>query len=842
MKYIRSILLSTILIYTLAQNGFSQQTVNVNSISDKQLLEFVSEVEKRGMTELQVLELARLRGFSESQINQVRARLNELGAIGFSEKTLTNDITQGEMEYIPSNESPKVAPINSGGGKIFGSELFNNPQLTFAPDLSIPTPSNYILGPGDKVVIDLWGDTQFSKEYTVTNEGTIRTTDLGPIYVNGLTIADLEKKVVDALSTIYSGLKSNNEQGPSIYYNVSLSKIRSISIEIIGNASQPGVYSLPSLATLYTALQVAGGPNENGSYRTIRLLRNNEVIKTIDLYDYLTTGIKSNDLRLNDGDVILIPNYVSHVEIVGGVRRVGIYELLEENLNDLLMLSGGFIPSAVKDILQIQRYTENEKELIDVRNQDFISTKLFNGDIIQVSSILDRFSNTVEINGSVYRSGKYAFSQEMTLQDLLIKAQGVTPDAYQEKIIIFRLSESLAQEVVSIPLSEAQTFKLRKDDIVVINSIYDIKMDQVVKINGFVNQPGYYPYFEGMQLGDLVLLAGGITSIEDDIQIEVASRAYNSDSSVSLNVFDLKNYFQDSREYQVSISPFDQVSIRQSSGSFQEQEVRIEGEVNYAGTYTLSTNKDKVSDLIKRAGGLTDKAFVDGAILIRRPDFLPTNTKYSIDVSALKGLRARIQRDASFARSSAGQSLLDRITVLENDGSGIVEEDNVGSALKRSMLDKSAREAGDSFLIDQEAIPLRMANIIEDPGGIEDLILKKGDVISIPAELETVRIMGEVQSPMTLTFNGKTSFKHYVDLAGGFPQEAKKSKSFVQYANGERKSVKSFLFFKSYPKVKPGSTIFITKKPERQPLGTAEWLAIASTIATIALTINTLSN
>lgn len=836
-------------------------TINVDDLSDQQIISYIQQAEGSGYTEAQLEAFARQRGMPEIQISKLRRRVEQLKAGGIQQNaSVANQSTVGGRQQVVMNEgevfgklanSENSNSLNEIQRKIFGYDIFQSDNLTFAPNLNIPTPKNYVLGPGDEIHIDLWGATQAAETYVVSTEGTIRPEKLRPIYVNGMTIEEFEDLVDDRLSAIYSGL---NADEPTIFFKVTLGNIRTINVSIVGEINNPGNYALNSLSTVYTALYASGGPTENGTFRKIQLIRDNKLFQEIDIYKFLKTGIKNGDERLRNGDVIIVKPYERRVEIEGEVKRPGLFELLEgESLFDMLNYASGFTNMAYKALITVNRNGDKEREVLDVSAENFAAFIPMDGDVFQVTPILDRYSNRVQIEGAVFREGEYQLTDGLTLRKLISKADGLRGDVFLTRATIYRTNEDFSQNVLPVDLSklisgEIDDVPLQREDLVRISSIYDLKEEYYVQISGQVTEGGVYPFFNDMTVQDLVIIAGGLTEGASGALVEISRRNKNANLNNTAEIINLeidKTLSLDSENRDLLLQPFDQVYIRKTPGYTVQQQITIEGEVGAPGVYSISRKDERVSDILKRAQGLTQYAYPEGAILVRKTEFSANKTNDQVSQEYLQQLRSKLLSEESNLKNISQERLIARLDKIENRSDVNEETDDIiGSRIKRDLIEDVAEQ--DSLvrnieIKNEEPVALDLNKILQNPGSKYDFILKEGDVISIPGRLETVRVAGEVTSPLNLRFDKSFSFKDYIDQSGGFLQSAKKGRSYVQYPNGKRKGTKRFLFFKFYPKIEPGTTIFVARKPQRNGLSTAEWLAVASSLATIALTVNTLA-
>lgn len=837
-------------------------TINVDDLSDEQILSYIQQAEGSGYTEAQLEAFARQRGMPASEIAKLRRRVESLRVTGIQQNQgLKDQATVGGRRQLVMSEadifgklanSENKSKLTEMQRKIYGYELFQSDNLTFAPNLNIPTPDDYVLGPGDEIHIDMWGATQMAATYVVSTEGTIRPENLKPIYVNGMTIKEFEEMVDDRLAAIYSGLKGVN---PTIFYQVSLGSIRTINVSIVGEINNPGNYALNSLSTVFTALHAAGGPTENGTFRKIQLIRNNKLFREIDIYKFLQSGIKEGDERLNAGDVIIVKPFEKRIDIEGEVKRPGLFELVEgETFADALAYASGFSTSAYRSLITAKRNGRVEREVLDVSAEEFETFVPQDGDVFQVTPILDRYSNRVQIEGAVYREGEYQLTKGLTLRHLIQKADGLRGDVFLTRATIYRTNEDFSQNVMPIDLQKLMSgaipdIPLQREDLVRISSIYDLKEEYYVQISGEIQEGGVYPFFNQMTVQDLVILSGGLTEGASGALIEISRRNKNANMNSMAEIINVqidKSLRLDSEDRDLMLEPFDQVYIRKTPGYTVQQQVTIEGEVSAPGVYSIRQKDERVSDIIKRAQGLTQYAYPEGAILVRKTEFSTNKSNDQVSQEYLQQLRSKLLSEESNLKNISQERLIERLDKIESRSDINVENDDViGSRIKKGLIEDVA--AQDSLvrnveIKNEEPVALDLLKILDNPGSKYDFILREGDVISIPGRLETVRVAGEVTSPLNLRYDKSYSFKDYIDQSGGFLQSAKKGRSYVQYPNGKRKGTRRFLFFKFYPKIEPGTTIFVARKPERKGLSTGEWLAIASSLATIALTVDRLSN
>ncbi|NVJ47150.1 MAG: SLBB domain-containing protein [Cytophagia bacterium] len=841
--------------------GRDLKTINVDELTDEDIIAYMKQAENSGYTIQQIETIARQRGMSESQIMKLRRRVQQLRQLPQNSTGIQSEQPQigrqgplqietglfGKTPYTRADDS-----LTEEQKKIFGYDLFQRENLTFAPNLNIPTPENYILGPGDEIVVDLWGATQIYNRLEISTEGTIRPDNLSPIYVNGLSIKEAEQKIINRLSEIYNGLKVSP---PSIFFQVSLGNVRTVNVSVVGEVNQPGNYSLTSLSTVFTSLYAAGGPTEKGTFRNVQLVRNGKLEATIDLYDFLIHGTQDNNLRIKSGDVIIVRPFESRVELKGEIKRPGNYEILEgETFSDLLEFAGGFMNSAYKSLVTARRNGLKEREVVDINAGDFDTFLPQDGDIFQINPILERYKNRVQIGGAVYREGEYELTSGLTLKQLIEKADGLRGDAFMSRATIYRMNEDFSQDIIPVDLSQLMQgtipdITLAREDIVNISSIYSLKEEYIVQITGEVLDGGVYPFFRQMTVQDLIVLAGGLTEGASGSIVEISRRNTNASLNTMAEIITIqidKSLSLSKEDRNQVLQPFDQVFIRKAPGYTIQQQVTVEGEVIAPGTYSISRKDERISDILKRAQGLTTYAYPEGAILIRRTEFSSFKSNDQISQEYLQELRLKLLDDESSLQSTSQTRLIERLNKIQSKKSSENEKDIVGTRVRReNILEIQEQDSliQDVEIREEEPTVLDLVNILENPGSKYDYIVKEGDVISIPAKLETVRVTGEVISPfLNVRYDENLNFKDYINDAGGFTSGAKKGRSYIQYPNGRRKQTKRFLFFKFYPKVEPGSTLIVSSKRERNPLRLQEVLAITSSLATIVFLVDRITN
>lgn len=746
-----------------------------------------------------MIEKAKAAGISQEQIDAAmkqKGMSNTTPAVKAPANPAPEVDRNTNAEELYKEPVPAVSNIDSL--TVYGHEIFSQKNLTFAPNFNIATPKNYKIGTGDELVINIWGASEDNITKKVSPEGRIVIPMVGPIAVAGLTIEGAESKLRSAMSKIYAGLSNGSTR-----LTLSLGNIRSIKVNIVGEVMAPGTYTLPSLATLFNAIYMAGGVNKIGSLRNIKVYRNSNLVGKLDVYDYLLNGKFSSNVRLEDNDMVVIEPYEKLVTIRGNVKRPRIFEMKQgESLGDLIRFSGGFTPEAYSENLSIKRSNNREYEMHIISKNDFGSFQIVDGDEVSVGQKLDRFSNKIEIKGAVYRPGDFALTEDVaTLKQLVDKAEGVKEDAFLSRVLITRTLSDLSKQNISVDLGallqgRAADVSLQKWDVVYVPSIYDLIGEQTITIGGAVTEPKTIPFKKGMTIEDLILEAGGLKYEASLQRVEIARRIRDphsvkeSDKIAETFIVNIKEGLGiGSGEKKIELQPFDEVVVRYSPGYEKQQSVSIDGEVIFPGSYVMATKNQRLSSLVKSAGGVSSHAYVKGARLHR----LLTDDE-----------REKVKTLVKLARQSREDSI--EMSKLE-----LATVYSVGIDLEKA-LDK--------------------------PNSDEDIVLREGDKIYVPQYNNTVRVSGSVLYPNTITFDKRLSFKDYIAQAGGYDGNARKRNVFVVYMNG--KVAKGSMFFN--PKIEPGCEIVVPSKPIHKGMSTAEVLGYSSSAASIAAMVATLLN
>ncbi len=791
-------------------------TVNVDNLTDDQIKQIIQQAQKAGISQSEFDQQALQRGLPPDQLGKLDARiatLNGASSDASSTKGISKTAVSNRRKYIGGKNldsiNVKDQVFDNIGTKIFGEDLFNNKHLTFEPNLRIPTPANYIIGTEDQILIDIYGYSEANYKLMVSPEGNILIPNIGPVKVIGLSISEARSKVFNSLRSLYQSMKGSN---PKTFASINLGDIRSIKVILVGEVKLPGTYTLPSLASVFNALYSSGGPNHNGSFRNIELIRDNKVIERIDVYEFLMNGLQKENIRLQDQDIIKVYPYKDRVEFVGEVKRPGIYEIKPgETLSTVLNYAAGFTDNAYTHRIKIIQKDSREKTVIDVQDKNYNTYKVNRGDLFIVEPIIDRFSNRVQIGGSVFRPGTYALEQGLTLSQLIRKADGIKEDAFTDRATLVRLNQHSIPEIISFDVNRIldgtkADIPLKREDVITIFSRFDLQEKYTVIIEGEVIKPDTVKWAIGMHLQDLILRAGGLTDAGSYKRIEITRRIKDSDpmrkDAPIAQVFrfdispDLKS--NDTANNFV-LEPFDYVSVRTLPGYDVQQFASIIGEVIYGGKYGISQKNQRISDLVKLSGGLTAEAFPTGATLIRGNNI------------------SKFDRDQR------------RLLIVHLKASG---KDSVQIEGITNKMDSINR-------LKSSPVGINLEKILQNPGSKYDLILNDGDIIKIPKKLETVQVSGDVLYPSKIIFDPRFSAKHYIFSAGGFSQNAVKKRTYVIYANGSVKSTRNFIFWNSYPKIKTGAQIIVPDHGPRSPLSVLEVSALASSVATLAVLLYT---
>jgi protein involved in polysaccharide export with SLBB domain len=838
--------------------GMSQITTDltqlrIDDLSDDQIKELVNRASEAGLSTAEFLQMAQARGMQATEIVKLRNRIEGLEMNESSiakgsksskrsprQQTDFNTITQGF--YQPQSELEDF----KSGSEIFGTSLFyqKDRKLSFEPSLNQATPKSYILGPGDVVYVDIYGQSEQYYEASVNPDGFILLDNIGPISVSGKSIDEATGIIKNRVSRYYPGISGSN---PSTFIQVTLGNVRTIKVHILGEVRLPGTFTLSAFSTVFNALYAAGGPNENGSMRAIRLIRNNKLIAEIDVYQLLIKGTAQLDKQLQDQDVIQVQPFQSRVKIKGEVKRQMTFEVVEEDtFGDLIEFAGGFTDEAFKDRVTVSRITGNQRSVSDVYQNQYNLFTLKGGDEITVGRILERYSNRVQIKGAVYREGVFSLTEGLTLSQLIRNAEGLRGDAYIAQASILRNKEDLSTEMIQVNLKavldgSAPDVLLKREDVVRIASIYDIQNERYVQVLGEVKKPGAYPYSESMKVEELLIMAGGLQESANTKDVEIARRLEDSDMGTLSDIIPVQiNADLSFNENSKELLPFDQVMVRKRANFTMQRLVSVDGQVNSPGIFAIQSSGEKISDLINRAGGLNQFAYPKGATLIRRTEFFDTESEQIRRQRNLEEVRQNLASNPN--KSEAQEELLNR---LFNDlVPSAQRSDTVLAQTKKESLDGlAAGTPGFDVKIKQtEAVAINLEAIMNTPGSEQDLILEEGDIISVPKLLQTVRMRGSVVYPTTIRYESGKTLKHYINGAGGFERRANRKQTYVIYANGAVNRTRTFLMLRTYPIMEPGSEVIVPTKGPKIPIRLGELVGVTTGLATLVLVISQLNS
>lgn len=782
-------------------NGVDITTVNVDNLTDGQIKTAWDRAQAQGYTIDQFIALARTRGMQEMQAMKLKQRIMQLGSSTVSNAAPTESTkarTQGDESDIFGYTGNEKKELQRNRDGIFGMDFFKNPKISFTPNLNMPTPENYQIGPGDELLVEVWGATEGAFRQKVDAEGNIFLNGIGRIHLAGLSFTEVKAKINTYLKRIYSGISAPDGSYAKIHTGVTITQVRTVKVNIIGEVLVPGTYSLSSLSTVLNALYACGGPSESGSFREVNLFRGGKKIATFDIYNFLLNGSEKGNLGLQDQDVIIVPPYKNRVWVEGQVKRSGFYETLDtETLANLVSFFGGFTSDAFTNTLVLERIKDAKREVKEIAFQEIGKLKMQNGDRLKIHAITGEYQNRLSIGGAVYQPGVYEFKEGMTAADLLQKANGVKKEASLNKGLIFRTKNKVDYETLSFSVKELLENKtqilLKDNDSIHIFYKEELAFKRFVKVEGAVNKPTELPFMENMTVEDAISLAGGLSNGADPSNIEIF-RDINDGAFQKLSqTFKVSTNNELLPEGESTIlQPNDIISVRYIKGFTPIQTVSVVGEVLYPGVYSIQSKDERISDLLERVGGFTPFAYKEGVTLVRK-----------------KTDEGELQQE----------DFLSELVALENDSDS-------NKSLKKAATKTSEYRIG-----------LEVNKIMRKKHSKYDLLLNEGDMLLIPSEKQTIEVRGEVLAPSLVRFEKGLSLREYIDRAGGFSNRAKKSSIYVLYANGDVKATRTSLFFNNYPKLAPGAIVIVPSKPERQRLSTGETIGIISAITTMGVLI-----
>ena len=726
-----------------------------------------------------------------------RIQRNSADRIEINEKDPEFLLMQKELSYLTPKDSIEwlkelLDEKSKMKKRVFGRDIFNNKELSFEPNMNIATPQRYVLGPGDNVIIDVYGASQKTFNVVVSPDGEVTIEDFGPIKVSGLTVEQANAKVRSLLGARYSSSKTK----------LTVGQTKTMMVNVMGEVKVPGTYTLSAFATVFHALYMAGGINDLGTLRNIKVYRQNRLVTVVDIYDYILNGKLTGNIRLMDNDVIVVGPYDCLVTISGKVKRPMIYEMKKsESVGSIIKYAGGFTGDAYTKAVRLLRKTGREYSVFNIGEFDINSFHLADGDSIGVDSIINRYENMVEIKGAIFRPGMYNIGKDInSVRTLIEHAEGLTEEAFTNRAIIHRMKNDRTLEVIAVDVKgimdgSVADVPLKKNDVLFIPTKSEMQTKRTITIHGEVNYPGMYVYADHETLEDFILQAGGLKDKASIIKVDVARRILNpkaitNDSVIAKTyTFALKEGFVIDGTPGFELQPFDEVYVRKSPGYSHQQNIQVEGNVMFAGTYTLSSKNERLSDIIKKAGGVTDLAYVPGARLERRitPDE-----------------RLRMQTVIKMAQMQSG---------------------------KKDSLDMKKLDLGDTYYVGIE-----LDKALKEPGGDADLVLREFDRIIVPEYNGTVKISGDVMYPNTVAYEKGRKAGWYINQAGGWGNRAKKSHTYIVYMNGTVAKVGH------NAKVRPGCEIIVPSKPESSGKSLTQWLSIGTSVASIATMIATMAN
>ena len=723
---------------------------------------------------------------------------------------------QNEMDYIIPDSTMMLkrllAEREKNRKKVFGRDIFNNKELSFEPNMNIATPQNYRLGPGDAVIIDIYGASQKTIQSTVSPDGEVTIEGYGPVNVSGLTVAQANARLRNTLGSRYRSSR----------IKLTVGQTKTIMVNVMGEVKAPGTYTLSAFATVFHALYMAGGTNDLGTLRNIKVYRNNRLVTVVDIYDYILNGKLTGNVRLADNDVIVVGPYDCLVTIAGKVKRPMIYEMKKnESVNSLLKYSGGFAGDAYKKSVRVNRKTGREYAVYNVEEFDFSSFRVDDGDSISVDSILPRYANTVEVKGAVFRPGMYNLGEQVnSVRTLLEHAEGMTEDAFTNRAVMHRMKKDRTLEVIAVDIAGIMDGKvadipLKENDVLFIPTRQEKIVERTLTIRGEVQYPGVYQYADNETLEDFVLQAGGLTDKASTVNVMVSRRvmdakALRPDSVIAKTyTLSLKDGFVIDGTPGFKLMPFDEVMIRQSPAYVEQQNVSITGEVMFAGLYTLDRRNARLSELFKKAGGATDQAYLKGARIIRR---------------ANEQEKQRMEAVLKMQREEMQKNLLQ-----------LAASSNNSSALTQSSKDVERTNIEKFNVPSEYPVGIDLPEALANPGSDADIILREGDRLVIPQYNGTVKINGAVMFANTVAYEKGKKPSYYIDQAGGFAADALKSKAYIIYMNGKVAKLSHGA------KVQPGSEIVIPAKLKRK-MSTAEMMSMGTSMSSIAAMIATIAN
>lgn len=810
MKTFRIALFLFLTCFAIQQTTAQVSTPRIENLSDEQLVMFLKQNNLIGLSVTEIEKIARDKGLPTDQINLLIKRIDRLDPVLLQSST-GNKINDRSDPYSQRLRIPTRSPqsrLKDSVLQVFGSELFSTEGLNFEGNISIPTPSNYVLGVNDELVVDVYGLSENTQKIKVNPEGFVRIANLGPVKVAGLSIEQAADKIKAAMKKIYPAIQSGKTQ-----VSISLGQIRSIQVTLVGEVNLPGSFSLPSTATIMHAMYASGGPNEIGSYREVQLVRGGKTIVVFDLYDFLLKGNLTKNILLQDDDVIRIPSYEKRVAIKGAVKKQAIFEVKDpENAASIITYAGGLSDLAHKDLFRVKRLGTQSREIITITSKDLSSFTLQSGDTLEVDTLAKKFLNRISVSGAVYYPGDYGLTAFSSLRFLLMHTQP-KENAYLDRAIVRRLKDDLSPVFLHFNVKDVLDGKndisLLKEDSIHVFEKEQIRENYFVTIEGEVNKPSFFTFAEGMRVQDLILMAKGLKDGATLQRIEISRRLrkqINGTDSLMYSVIQTLDI--DPTNFELSsldllLQPYDIVYIRKSPTYREQINVMIEGEVLFPGKYTIQGANERISQVIARAGGLKTTAFPQGTMLIRK----------------------------TFQGNTSSDSTIFEIkyNILSSKNKQ-VKSDETNSSTDTALIAKETRELFSS----QKRVAVDMINAIKYPGTAYDVVMQEGDILKIPMIQQTVQSFGEVNYPQQMAFESGMRFKRLINASGGFSNNASKRLSYLLEPSGKVKSTSRFLLFNIYPRITPGSEVYVPMKKVKEPLSKGEAIGITSALVSLA--------
>ena len=829
---------------TYSQSFSDLSNVNFSELNSSQLDLLLRRATAQGFNEFDLLKMAQTQGFSQSELEKLDKRFKSAKTVARVSENASTPLEETRLRKRWKEEMEIFREVDSD---IFGYNVFmGNTFLSFQSNLNVPTPLDYVIGPGDKLFIDIYGQSENYYQVEVSPDGNAILENIGPVNLSGLSVKKAEKRLISRLNKIYLGINQN-----LTFVNISVGIPRAIRVNIVGEVNLPGTYNFSAFNTVYNAIYVAGGINENATLREIKLYRNNKLVNTTDVYKFLTEGDGSSNIRLENNDLIVVGPYTNRVTIEGSVKKSGKFELKDnENLSDLLFYAGGFSENAFKKSIKLTRIIDDKYKVVDVNSDQFDFFQPKPGDKYVVDKVIEKYNNRVIIKGAVYRPGIFSVSENgITIKELIDKAEGLKSDVFLKKAYITRTNSDYSTSIIPINLQKELNnlnFKLQEEDILNILSINDLSEEKYIQISGEVNNPGIFPFSDNLSLQDIILLAGGFNDNATAKRIEInrmlSIEESNENKISEILTLDLSMDLNDlTNGKSFEIKPFDQIIIRKNPNFYVQQYASIEGEVMYPGKYAISSKNERISEFLERAGGLKSMAYLKGATLIRLTEFAEVQSDLDKKIKSLNDLRNKVI-DKGFSLTESEILLIERVEEdlktlnnQKNDNqkiSSYAKTERINEIIKRNSV------STDIPIAKSEAIGIDLQSIIKSPGSKSDMLLREGDVIIVPKKLETVRLRGELLYPTTVRFLNGKSLKYYIDSSGGFDSKAKKGGTYVVYANGDVARTKKFLLFNIYPKAEPGCEVIVPKKSIKSPIAANQLLNFSTGLVTLILAIN----